>query len=173
VATCRACLAVLLVVLPGAALAQPLSSFDQLGQRLNAGDRIRIVDWSGHVITGRVAGLAAEEIALARGAGTTEAVARADVREVSFRRPDSIRNGVLIGFTVGAVGYCSMAIAYSEPEACVVGGPLIGGLGATAGALVDLLIRRRVVVFRATQSPVAVSVWVAAGGVHAGLSRRW
>lgn len=171
--TCRACLAVLLVVLPGAALAQPLSSFDQLGQRLNAGDRIRIVDWSGNVVTGRVAGLAVDEIVLDRGTGTTAAVARADVREVSFRRRDSIRNGVLIGFTLAAAGYCSMAIVYNEPEACVVGGVVMGGLGATAGALVNLLIRRRVVVFRATEPPVAVSIWPAPAGVRAGLSWRW
>jgi len=173
VATCRACLAALLAVVPSAALAEPQSSFDQLSQWLNAGDRIRIVDWSGDVVTGRVAGLAADEIVLDRGTGTTEAVARADVREVSFRQRDSIRNGVLIGFTLAAAGYCSMAIADNEPEACVGGGLVMGGLGATAGALVDLLIRRPVVVFRATEPQVSVSIWPAPGGVRAGLSWRW
>ncbi len=162
-----------LLLLPRLAVAQPVATFERLGDALNAGDGVRIVEWSGRVVSGDVAGLTPDALALARGGGATERVARADIREVSIRRRDSLRNGLLIGFAGTAVPYCARAISNDSAVQCGLAAVFIGGLGAGLGALVDAAITRREVVFRAGARPVAVAVVPVGAGFGAGVAMRW
>ncbi len=171
--TCRVALVFLSFLLPVAAVAQTAVSFERLGDQLNAGDGVRIVDATGLVRVGRVAALTPDYIALARPGGASERIAASDVREVQVRRRDDVRNGALIGAGAAAAPLCALALAQGSAAACGVWGVIFGGLGAAVGALVDAAITRRVVVFRAAPPPVAVVVWPLRAGVGAGVAIRW
>jgi hypothetical protein len=162
-----------LLLLPCLAVAQPVATFERLGEVLNAGDGVRIVEWSGRVVSGDIADLTPDALALARGGGATERVARADVREVSMRRRDSLRNGLLIGFASTAVPYCALAISSDSAAQCGLAATFIGGIGAGLGALVDAVITRRTVVFRAVDRPVAAAIWPVRRGAAVGAVLRW
>lgn len=154
----RAAVLLALLVLPGVAVAQPVLTFERLGDRLNAGDRVRIVDAAGREHAGPVAGLSADTIALARGGGATERFARADVREVWMRRHDPVSNGALIGFATVAVSYCGLAVSWGNGRQCGLPAVFLGGLGAGIGALADAAISRQAVVFRAADRSVSMSL---------------
>ena len=160
------------LVVPGLASAQTVQAFERLPDQLNAGDRVRIVDASGRERTGAVAALTPDQLALARGGGATERIARADVREVWMRRRDPVRNGALIGFGSVAVSYCALAVSWSNAQQCGVPAFFLGGLGAGIGALVDAAITRQGLVFRA-DAPVTWRVQPARGGVAARAALRW
>lgn len=163
---------VLLLMLPGAALAQPVLTFERLADQLNAGDRVRVVDATGRDRTGAIAALTPDYLALARGGSATERIARAEVREVWMRRHDRVKNGALIGFAGVAVSYCALAVSWDNAQQCGVPALFLGGLGAGLGALVDAAISRQGMVFRA-EAPVAWQVLPARGGAVARATRRW
>lgn len=169
----RAAALFLLLMLPAQSLAQTVLTFDHLADRLNAGDRVRIVDTAGREHAGAVAALGPEVIALARGGGATERFARADVREVWTRRHDPVRNGALIGFGSIAVSYCALAVSWGNARQCGLPAIFLGGVGAGIGALVDAAISRQGVVFRA-EAPVTWHLRpVPGGGVAGGAALRW
>lgn len=168
----RAAALVLLLMLPAQSAAQTVLTFDHLADRLNAGDRVRIVDAAGREHTGAVADLGPEVIALARGGGATERFARADVREVWMRRHDPVRNGALIGFGSAAGSYCALAVSWGNARQCGLPAIFLGGMGAGLGALVDAAISRQGVVFRA-QAPVTWHLRPVRGGVAGAAALRW
>ena len=131
---------VLLPVLAGAQ--EPVKSFDQLNTRLKVGDTIWLTDAQGREIKGKVQGLGAASLTLE--ARTPLLFAPADVRVIQERRPDSVKNGALIGMGAGgAVAIVSMLTL--DFEGCTVGcvaGVIgyLGAIGAGVGALVDVMI---------------------------------
>jgi hypothetical protein len=168
----RAAALVLLLMLPAQSAAQTVLTFDHLADRLNAGDRVRIVDTAGREHTGAVVALGPEVIALARGGGATEQFARADVREVWMRRHDPVRNGALIGFGGVAASYCGLAVSWGNARQCGLPAIFLGGVGAGLGALVDAAFRRQGIVFRA-EAPLTWGGQLTPGGVGAGIVLRW
>lgn len=161
-----------LLLFPGLAVAQPVLTFERLADHLNAGDRVRIVDATGRERTGAIAALTPDDLALARGGGAMERIARAEVREVWMRRHDRVRNGALIGFTSVAASYCALAVSWGNAQQCGVPAIFLGGLGAGLGALIDAAITRQSVVFRA-DSPVTLRLQPARGGAAVGAALRW
>ena len=101
-------LASALIAMPALAAAQePVKSFDQLNTRLKPGDTVWITDAQGREVKGKITALGADALTLnADGAKTFPG---GDVRLVQERRPDSLANGALIGFAVGAAGPASPA----------------------------------------------------------------
>ena len=168
----RLVLVLALLLLPWTTSAQPVPAFDRLADRLNAGDRVRIVDAAGREHSGPVATLSPDVIALGREGGATERFARADVREVWMRRRDSVRNGALIGFGSVAVSYCALAVSWDNAQQCGVPAFFLGGLGAGIGALVDAALTRQGIVFRA-EAPVTWRLQPAPGSVAAAATLGW
>lgn len=168
----RAAALLALLMLPGVALGQPVLTFDHLADRLNAGDRVRVVDAAGRDRTGAIAALTADYLALARGGGATERIARAEVREVWMRGHDGVRNGALLGFAGVAASYCALAVSWDNAQQCGVPALFLGGLGAGLGALVDAAITRQAVVFRA-EAAVTLRLQPARGGVAARATWSW
>lgn len=170
----RRVLRVVLTVLaaPAIALAQPVAAFDRLADVLNGGDQVRVIQWTGVVVHGKVAALTPDAIALAREGGATERIARADVREISARRRDSLQNGAAIGFAATTLVTC-FAGSPDDGATCVAGAVILGGLGASAGMLIDAAIRRRVVVFRAAERSAVIEVRPTGRGLAAGAVLRW
>lgn len=163
---------VALLLVPGLALGQTVATFDHLADRLNAGDRVRIVDTAGREHVGTIVALGADEIALERGRGGAERFARADVREVRSRRHDPVRNGALIGFASVGVPYCISAVRRDTAIQCVIPTLFLGGLGAGVGALVDAAISRDVVVFRA-EAAVTLRLQPRPGGLAGAAVVTW
>lgn len=162
----------MLLMVPAASLAQPVLTFDHLADQLNAGDRVRIVDTSGRERTGAIAALTPEDLALARGGGAVERIARGDVREVWTRRHDAVTNGALMGFAALGGSYCALAVSWGNGRQCGLPAIFLGGLGAGLGALVDAAFSRQGIVFRA-EAPLTWGGQLTPGGVGAGIVLRW
>jgi hypothetical protein len=145
-----------LVLAPVAATAQePVMSFDQLNTRLKIGDTIWVTDAQGREVKGKVQGLDAASLTLE--SRTPLSFAPSDVRVIQERRPDSVKNGALIGMGAGmAVGIVSMLTL--DFEGCTFGCVAavlgyFGGIGAGVGALVDAMIPgKKQAVYRAPGS---------------------
>ena len=154
-----------LVLAPVAATAQePVTSFDQLNTRLKVGDTVWVTDAQGREIKGQVQGLDAASLKLT--ARTPLSFAAADVRVIQERRPDSVKNGALIGMGAGmAVGIVSMLTL--DFEGCTFGCVAAvlgysGGIGAGVGALVDAMIPgNKQAVYRAPGSQPTVRLSLA------------
>jgi hypothetical protein len=132
-----------LILASVAATAQePVKSFDQLNTRLKVGDTIWVTDAQGREVKGKVQGLDAASLTLE--ARTPLSFAPSDVRVIQERRPDSVKNGALIGMGAGgAVAIVSMLTL--DFEGCTFGCVAAvlgycGGIGAGVGALVDAMI---------------------------------
>jgi hypothetical protein len=132
-----------LVLAPAAATAQePVTSFDQLNTRLKVGDKVWVTDAQGREVQGKIHSLSPDALTLE--ARTPLSFVPSDVRVIQERRPDSVKNGALIGMGAGmAVGIVSMFTLDFEGcsfgcVAAVLG--YFGGIGAGAGALVDAMV---------------------------------
>jgi hypothetical protein len=132
-----------MLLIPALAGAQePVKSFDQLNTRLRVGDTIWVTDAHGREVKGKIQGLDAASLTLE--ARTPLSFAPSDVRVIQERRPDSVKNGALIGMGAGgAVAVVSMLTL--DFEGCTFGCVAavlgyFGGIGAGVGALVDAMI---------------------------------
>jgi hypothetical protein len=153
--------ALLIVLLPALAAAQePVKSFDQLNTRLKVGDTVWVTDAQGREIKGKVQGLDAASLKL--DARTPLWFAASDVRVIQERRPDSVKNGALIGLGAGGA-FAIVAMLTQDFEGCTVGcvvGVLAygGAIGAGVGALVDVMIPgKKQAVYRASGAAGATS----------------
>ncbi len=166
-------LGLLLCLLPRIVWAQPVLTFERLGDALNAGDEVRVVDLAGREHTGPVATLSPDAIALARAGGATQRFGRADVQEVWMRRQDPVSNGALIGFGSVAATYCGLAVSSGHGRHCGIAAVLLGGVGAGIGALADAAISRQRLVFRAADGSVSLSLAATRTASWATARLRW
>jgi hypothetical protein len=127
---------------------------DQIRMTVKEGQTVRVTDEAGQELQGKITGITPEGLRL-RAHGKVSDIPYD--RIVRIRRPaDTLKNGALIGFAVGAaLGVVALA-TYEEPEECsevggfycgepsgggiVAGGLLLGGLGAAVGVGIDALI---------------------------------
>ena len=136
-------LAAALIAVPALAAAQePVRDFSQLNTRLRPGDTIWLTDAQGREVKGRILSLGADALTLEGGGGRS--FGAPDVRAIEVRRPDSLRNGALIGLAVGA-GLGAVACAALVERAgdagwCVLSAGIYGGVGAGTGVGIDALI---------------------------------
>jgi hypothetical protein len=104
------------LLVPSHGLAQPLQSFQDLARRIKVNDRLQIEDQSGARITGRLARLTRDEVAIQTNGGE-QRFTSADVRSVAVRR-GSGRWGALIGAGVGAVVGAALECGGGEHDEC-------------------------------------------------------
>ena len=139
---------------PAPAAAQaPVTSFDQLNTRLKPGDTVWVTDGQGREVKGRIESLGPDALTLKGGHGRT--FAAGDVRLVTARRHDSLKNGAIIGAVPGVV----MGLAMAGLDEDNNGGDyaiiavMFGGLGAAIGVGFDALVPgEKVVSYRAPGS---------------------
>jgi hypothetical protein len=151
-----------LTLMPRFALAQPSArSFAELQSILKTGDEVQITDSSGKTIQGRIGNVSTSSLGLTVD-GRRQDLLEATVREVKRRRPDLWWNGPLIGAAIGTVVGAVVKQQNCGSTDCGEGGIVDpgfyvfgAGIGAGAGALVDLSIRRFDTVF-AGPSPATV-----------------
>jgi small nuclear ribonucleoprotein (snRNP)-like protein len=112
------------------------TTLEALAFRLRVGDEVQVRTTSGEIVKGKIEDLDREAMRLrGRSLGIASEVERIDVRE-----SDSVRNGALIGFGIGA-GIVALACATPESGCTAplvaVGITFYGGAGAGLGALFD------------------------------------
>ncbi len=132
------------------ATAQPVTTFEDLGLRVDLGDRAHISLPGGGRFSGRVVDLTRDAIEIESSAGRRRFVA-AEVGRVEVSG-DSLRNGAVIGLASGALFGGLFASGFSDhPSAgdVMVGAAIFGGIGAGIGLGIDALIRGNRLVYRA------------------------
>lgn len=164
----------LAIALPAAA--QSVTRFSELGQHLDVGDRVRVVDRAGVRYEGTVRALPPETLVVDGPQGarpfTAETVAKVQ------RRGDPVRTGALLGFGAGYLMGAQFIMGFSdhaEPlSTFVIFGGLVGVAGAGLGALIDSLHDGLTDVYVA-ERPVAVTVAPVVGRGRVGLAAglRW
>src|SRR5262245_13063107 len=112
-------LAVGLLSIAAAADAQEVAtSFDQLRLAVRLGDTIKVVDGSGHEISGRVLNLTSSSLDLRTSTGEVR-LAEDDVHVIRVRRHGDLGHGAKWGFGVGAaLGALAGAEVSSECRGC-------------------------------------------------------
>jgi uncharacterized protein YcfJ len=125
------------------------TSFEQLQFMLKAGDTIYVTEGSGEPEQkARVLELSASTLSKSI-EGVRRDLLESDVKRIRQRRPDSRKNGALIGSLVGAAASTGAAKALESPAGSCGGGCVGknilhgGGLGALVGLGVDALIQGR------------------------------
>ena len=148
-------LAVMALTAP-AAEAQVTESFEQLGEVIELGGEVTVTNSAGQKLEARVIAVSPSSLGLLV-AGTSFELDEADVRRIRQRRPDSLRNGGLIGFSVGAGFMAGMSHAFyageeyprdAELGAVVLGAGLLGVAGFWIGRGVDALVVKEQVIYR-------------------------
>lgn len=122
----------------------PPGPLDSLANRIDLGDRVRLVDRAGNAVTGRVLQLSGASISLGD-VGSARAFAAAEVRRVEARRWSSGR-----GALVGAGAFAAAALLSSpcrQNADCSPAWAAVGG--AAVGAMIGTVIPRYVAVYRA------------------------
>ena len=135
------------------ASAQTASSFEQLAVLVESGDRVTVTDSAGREQTGRIIDLSPSALTL-RIDGAGYDFRAASVRTIRQWRPDSLRQGALIGLAAGAI--TAAALYFPLDDFTGLGKAMTLGMFAAAGTGigvgVDALIPTRQVIFR---SPAA------------------
>ena len=144
--------ALLMTGLPALSAAQePVKSFDQLNTRLKVGDTVWVTDAQGREIKGKIRVLSATSLLLDAG-GSPQDLQAARVGTIRVQQSDSLKNGALIGLTVGAVAGALVSVAICEGETgCAPGGALFwGGAGMGIGVGIDAAWKgKKVLAYRA------------------------
>jgi hypothetical protein len=141
----------LLVVTPQPAAAQEARSFEQLQLLVKPGDRIFVTDAKGKVTDGKVASLTKSSLSLMTKTSTKD-WSESDVLKIRQWRPDSLKNGALIGAgaglglsIVGAAIYCVEYRGCGAGAAAIIG--VYTGIGAGIGVGIDALIPSKKTVY--------------------------
>lgn len=144
--------ALLLVVATTAEAQQIAGTFDQLRVLVKPGDTLTITDAAGQRLRGKLADLSESSLVL-EASGTRRVLQAADVDIIEKRGSDSLKNGALIGFSIGA-GLVGSAIGASTGEwgYAALGAVVYGGIGAGIGVGIDALIEGRRVIYAGSRS---------------------
>jgi hypothetical protein len=153
------------------------SSFDQLNVLVKPGDKISIVDMAGREAEGRLGILSRDVLTLITEAGPRQ-LGQGDVVTIRQRRSDSLQNGAIIGAAAGAgYGLAMLALLASTadgggpiPIGVVTGMVVFTGIGAAAGAGIDALITRRMVIYEKPGGSGQISMSPLFVGGHRGVA---
>jgi hypothetical protein len=140
------------------------STFEQLSVLVKQGDKITVVDASGVKADGRVGLLSGGTLTITTPSGMRH-LGEADVAEIRQRRPDSLKNGAIIGAVCATTWYVRMAAIMSGVDeggvqvgSAITGGVVIGTLGAAAGAGIDAMIAHKQVIYRKGSHTASVTL---------------
>jgi hypothetical protein len=132
---------------------EPARSLAEVGGALAPGDKVEVLGTNGQTVRGRLIAVSNRSLQIDQRGGIRQ-WAETDIREIRKRRPDVWWNGALVGAAIGgAVGYIIPELDCPNDAECatierLVFTPLGLGLGAVAGALVDVSIKKFDTVFR-------------------------
>ncbi len=159
----------------GAATAQPVHSFGEVGLRLNVGDRVRVVGTDGRRLEGAVRSLSPDTLVVAGPNGTRGFTAETTARIA--RRGDGLANGLVIGAVPGFALGVALVDGFSDnPEPAgsyLLAGGVLGLASAGLGALVDALHEGETTVYIAPGEQAALVPLVSRRSVGVAAAWRW
>lgn len=146
--TLRRCVTACLLLAATASLAeaQRASSFAQLPLLIGPGDTITVTDRTGREMKGRIKNLSPSTLALLVD-GIRHDLTDADVALVRQRRPDSLSDGALRGFAVGALVGTVAVWSAGAPGLIPFAALGQGVLGLGVGVAVDAAISSRKTIY--------------------------
>jgi hypothetical protein len=162
----RSCLIVIVVLAwislaASQALAQA-TSFQELASpsfALRRGENIEIRDSQGKIFKAKLERITATSLTASVN-GSLRDFSESDLQELQHRKPDSLKNGMLIGLGAGALAGLVAASAEcggNDPECAVYSTlaflPTFAGAGLGIGALTDALIHKNEVVYKRPGAP--------------------
>jgi hypothetical protein len=169
----------LMLAVPVAAGAQPVTSFANLAERVQPGATVVVRTTDGHTVRGRLEGVSAMTIDV-RTRGAVRQVPATAVSTVATRVHDSNANGFYIGAAIGAIGGLLSAANFSgeyRPEDLRAGGIPFALFGAAlyggVGAFIDSRIARTETLYTASPPQVSVTAAVTVRGAGVRASVRW
>ena len=137
----------LMLLLPGAAAAQPSDALEAMDLQVKSGQHVVITEFDGHRVKGRVTTVGESALTLLVVDGFDERPVTLDASTVAtIRRNDSLLNGFLIGLGSGLVGGEVWIYGMCGPPgydaecrgiATPIGWAVFGGGGAAIGTLID------------------------------------
>lgn len=170
----------------GNAQAQPSAAFENLPRLLAPGQEITITDVNGRSVRGRLISIHHRGIDLRLGDGTDAVVQRFPRQEVQqVNGPvDPLWDGTVVGFSAGFVGGCINGYATFDPHgfnlltktamgSCLIAGAVSGGIGAGAGALIDLAVGRHGRVLYRSPMPLVLGPDIGRGRAGLNATLRW
>lgn len=114
------------------------------------GDVVHVTDTAGMTVKGKLSAITPDVLKVQVGSAVRD-IAMANVRQVQWRRRDSVLNGLVIGAAIGAIPGIYWLIA--DPNECTGLCPedyASIAVGAGVGALIDRAIGRTVTVYSAS-----------------------
>lgn len=144
------CMLLGLSTAPAAFAQEPITAFDALSARLSVGDRVWVTTATGREQHGRLEQLSLDSLTISGHPAVT--VQARDVVRIRRRDHDSVKNGALIGLSVGAAlgtVWCVGAIADTSGDLdarveCGEGFTVFPAFATLTGLVVDLVIPGRV-----------------------------
>jgi hypothetical protein len=108
----------------------------------------------GESISGAFKGSTAEALTVLEISGKERLLRKADVRKIASgeKRSGPLWNGALIGFLSGFIPTAAIASHYGAGGGAVLGGALIGGIGAAIGTGIDAAIKGHETFYRAPEN---------------------
>jgi len=143
----------ILVLSSSLAEAQQLAgTFDQLRVLVKPGETLTVTDGTGQRVRGKLVNLSVSSLEL-DASGTRRLFQDTEVGTIEKRGSDSLKNGALIGLSIGA-GLSGAAIAATTGDAGVaaLGAIIYGGIGAGVGVGFDALVEGPHVIYAAASS---------------------
>ena len=149
-----------LLLMSSLAEAQDLAgTFDQLRVLVKPGDTLTVTNADGTSVRGKLTALSAASLSL-EVTGARKLLRDSEVVMIAKRMPDSLRNGALIGLSIGA-GLFGPAVGAATGDwgYAAIAALLYGGLGAGIGVGVDAMIEGPHVIYvRASAKPAGISI---------------
>lgn len=147
--------AVVILVAASAEAQEPAGTFDQLPVLVQPGETLTVTNDSGERVRGKLSQLSPSSLVLDV-LGTQREFQSTDVNTIE--KPDSLKNGALIGMAVGA-GILGIGIAGSAGSSEADAGLFVGGavvyaaIGAAIGTGIDALVDGRRLIYARPTSP--------------------
>jgi hypothetical protein len=151
--------------------ARALQSFEDLALVVNLDDQLQVEDQSGVKVTGRLARLSRDEIAIQTDVGEKH-FTRETVRQVEVRR-QPLRMAVLIGAGAGAITGAVAACTGPEREECADASIIAGAFGAGLGLAAGALVHRSMIVYPEPEKRTLILPVISRDAVGVGITRRW
>jgi hypothetical protein len=168
--------AALVITMLACSPAAAQTSGERIPDTVKTGQKVSVIDQDGRQIDGRVEGITEEALRVSLRKGSEEIPLS---RIVRIDRPDSLKNGALIGLGVGVGNSVIMAIAASQSEHVhwnvVVAATAFNLVGYTAlGTSIDAIFKnKRTLYERGRRTQARVSPVVGRGVRGAALSVTW
>jgi len=130
---------------------QEAQSFQELQLLVKPGDKVFVSDAQGVVTEGKITGLSSSKLSLKVKSSVRE-LSESDVSRIRQYRPDSLKNGALIGTGIGA-GFALLGILSCNGDCEGSTGDLVGAgliltaLGTGMGIGIDALVQHKELIY--------------------------